>query len=252
MTGKVFITGGTGFIGSNLIRSLVKEGEDVVILSRKNSSHPLLEGIAVEKKMGDITNPKSLSDGMQECDKVYHLCASISFNQSDYDRLYQINVEGTKNILKASIKAGVEKFVHVSACATIGISDDPLIILDEDSKYDVRDFSNPYAQTKRFAELEVLKAVDEGLDAVILNPATVYGRGDKTLNSGILIKNIASNRIFFAPSGGTSWISVDDVVEGLILGMEKGNAGERYILSNESILYSELFNRIAMAVGSSS
>lgn len=244
---KVFVTGGSGFIGSNLIKRLVEEGCDVAVLWRPNSRHPLIDGINFKRCAGDLNYPDSLSKGMEGCDTVFHLAAKVSFNRFEYPELYRINVEGTEKALKAAIKKGVKRFIHLSACAVLGYSNDKKTVIDENSRPDIPR-ENVYAYTKKLAEDKVLEASKRGLDAVIINPSTVYGQGDITLNSGFLIKSIYNGRLKIAPPGGTSVVSVDDVVEGIILAAEKGKKGERYILSNAAMEYIGLCSIIADAL----
>lgn len=246
MTHKIFVTGATGFIGSNLVKRLVNNENEVTILVRPDSEHPLISSLNIKEVTGDITDVESIKKGMQNCDYVYHVAAFISFNKYDYDKLYPINVLGTRNVVDAALELGIQKLVHTSATATIGISKSKNILLDESSSCICE--NDVYAQTKRLAELEVLQACKKGLNAVIVNPSTVYGQGDRSLNSGMIIKNIYNSRVKVAPPGGTSVVSVDDVVEGHILAMEKGKSGERYILSDENLEYIDLFNRIARAI----
>lgn len=244
---KIFVTGATGFLGSNLTKRLVQEGDEVKILIHKKELHPLLLGLGMREVRGDINDFSLLEEAMSGCDFVYHCAAFVSFSQRDYDKLFAVNVEGTKNVVNAALECGVKKLVYTSACAVFGITKNPTL-LDESSFLEVNN-GNPYAYSKRLAEKEILKACEKGLDAVIVNPSTIYGQGDTTLNSGLLIKLIYQNRLKFAPPGGTSVVSVDDVVEGHLLAMEKGKKGERYILSNEKFTYFDLFNVIAEVVG---
>lgn len=250
MTDKIFVTGATGFVGSNLVKRLADNGNEVTILARQKSDHPFLSDLNVKKIIGDITNIESVKKGMEGCDFVYHVAAFISFNKYDFDKLYSVNVLGTKNVVIAALESDVKKLVYTSAGATIGISENKNILLDENSSDSYMDNNDVYAQTKKLAEAEVLEACKKGLNAVIVNPATVYGQGDKSLNSGSgsIIKDIYYNRVKMAPPGGTSVVSIDDVVEGHLLAMEKGKSGERYILSNKNLEYIDLFNMIATVV----
>jgi dihydroflavonol-4-reductase len=244
---EIFVTGATGFIGSNLVRRLVDEGNEVTALLRKGSDHPYLSDLDIKMVGGDITDFKSVKRGMNGCAHVYHLAAAISFSKYDFDRLYNVNVIGTRNVMNAAIEAGVERLIHTSACAAIGVSDNGDVILNENSKTEIP-LDNVYGYTKRLAEDEVLNACKKGLNGVIVNPCTVYGQGDRKLNSGFLIKNIYHNRFQIAPPGGTSVVSADDVVTGHLLAMERGVVGDRYILSERNMEYIDIFNRIASIV----
>jgi dihydroflavonol-4-reductase len=242
---RVFVTGGSGFIG--LIRRLLEYGYEVAALWRHGSAHPLLEGLDFERLPGDIVDHGSLLEAMKGSHYVFHSAAKITFNRYEYDELYRVNVEGTENVLKAALETGVKRFVHLSACAVLGYSRDKNGIIDEDST-PVIPKGSVYAYTKKLAEDKVIEASSRGLGAVIINPSTVYGEGDLTFNSGLLIKSVYTGKMRVAPPGGTSVVAVDDVVEGLILAMDKGEKGRRYILSNERMSYLELCNFIADAL----
>lgn len=247
MTKRIFITGASGFIGSNLAKRLVSDGNEVVALLRRDSIHPSLKGIPIKKIYGDITDRASIENGVQGCNYIYHCAAKISFNKRNYSELYRINVLGTKNVLDIALKYGIEKFIHISACAVFGYSKAKETI-DEDSKYNVP-YSNVYAYTKKLSEDEAKEYYLKGLNVVVANPCTVYGQGDIRLNSGSFIKAIYNNKLKLAPPGGTSVVSVDDVVNGLILMLNNGHAGENYIFADENIEYIDLANRIANIVG---
>jgi len=245
---RVLVTGASGFIGANLVQRLAREGYPVRVLLRKTAHHPFLATAPVERVDGDITDIGSVQTALAGCRYVFHAAAHISFNRSDRPRLYRTNVEGTRIILEGALRSGIRRFIHVSACAVFGSLDKKDAVLDETSPAAVSE-DNVYAYSKRLAEEEVMRSCDQGLDCVIANPCTVYGQGDKTLNSGSLIKAVYSGRLRFMPPGGTSYVSVDDAVEGLILLMEKGRMKERYILCAENLTYKDLCRRIASALG---
>ncbi|MFH1721840.1 MAG: NAD-dependent epimerase/dehydratase family protein [Candidatus Altiarchaeota archaeon] len=249
MSEKILVTGANGFIGANLTSLLLKKGNEVIAFSRPGQSpHPMLESQDVEWRYGDVCDKKSVENAISGCSQVYHLAAKVSFNQADYNNLYKVNVKGTRNVAEAARKAGVKRLVYTSACAVFGYSKNAKALLNETSRPHLTE-SSPYAYTKNLGEAEVRKQIDEGLSAVIVNPATVYGAGDQKLVSGGLIKRITFGGVHFAPPGGTTTVSIGDVVEGHILAMKKGRDGESYILAAENLTYLELFNRIASVVG---
>jgi len=249
MRRRVFVTGASGFIGSNLVRRLVDEGHDVVALMRRHSHHPLLDGVEFERVTGDLLEKESFEKALDGCDVVFHCAAVISFSRYTLSKAYPVNVDGTRNVLEAALKAGVRRFVFTSACATIGISRTPDVILDESSEW-VPPESWVYAYTKYVSEREVLSYSEKGLETIALNPSAVYGQGDHALNTGLAIKQIYKNRMLASPPGGTSYVSINDLIDAHILAMEKGKPGERYILVKENLRYIDLFNRIAQALHS--
>ncbi len=238
---NIFVSGAAGFIGSNLINRLRVEQNNIFALVR-NTAVESDKNIKVIE--GDVLDIGSFADAMKTCDLVFHCAAFVSFHKKNYTKAYQINVEGTRNVLEAAFRGGVSKFVHLSACAVFGYTKNQDIALDE-SRYPMLKKNNIYAYTKALAEKEVLNYVEKGLNASIANIATVYGQGDRKLNSGASIKGLHEGKLKFIPPGGTSYVAVDDLVDGLLLLAEKGVPGERYIFCSENLLYRELLRRIA-------
>ncbi|MFH1788373.1 MAG: NAD-dependent epimerase/dehydratase family protein [Candidatus Altiarchaeota archaeon] len=246
---KIFVTGASGFVGSNLVRRLVDDGHKVVCLMRENSQHPLLEGLEFERVTGDLLIKDSFEKVLDDCDVAFHCAAVISFSTYALGKSYPVNVEGTRNVLDACVNSGVKRLVFTSACATIGISKTPDVILDESSAW-MPPESWAYAYTKHLSEQMVLSYADKGLETIALNPSAVYGRGDHNMNTGMAVKQIQKNRMLASPPGGTSYVSIKDLVDAHVLAMKRGKPGNRYILVKENLRYIDLFNRIAEAVGS--
>ncbi|MDP2939643.1 MAG: NAD-dependent epimerase/dehydratase family protein [Candidatus Omnitrophota bacterium] len=241
---KIFITGASGFIGSNLVKKLVVNNQ-VYTLFRKTDKEINEKTTIV---FGDILSPESFISNVNGCDILFHCAAYISFQEGNFQKAYKVNVEGTRNVLEAAYQAKVKKVVHLSACAVLGYSKDENQIIDETAKPKIPK-SNVYAYTKMKAEEVVQEYVKKGANISIANIATVYGAGDRRLNSGSIIKAIYENKIKFAPPGGTSYVTVNDLIDGLILLAQKGRPGERYIFCNENLTFFELFNRIATVLG---
>lgn len=169
------VTGASGFIGGHLARGLAGEGYRVRCLVRPNSDTSLLDELGVETVTGDLTEPSSLARAVSGCSRVFH-CAALVSDWATTKEIQQINVQGTRNLLEASLGASVERFIHLSTTDVYGYPDRPGI----DETYTAAGFSNWYAQTKLAAEHDVRQAERRrGLSAVILRPATVYGPGSK-------------------------------------------------------------------------
>jgi len=245
MNNKVFITGAGGFIGSNLVRALASTSKHIVAFVRGEVKGSITGVTYVE---GDILDPDSYSIHMAGVDTVFHCAAYVTFERKEFSRAHRVNVEGTRHILEAAFDAGIRKVVHLSACAVLGVSKDPDRVLDESSRPEILE-DHVYAYTKQLAEAEIQKSVQKGLDVSIANIATVYGRGDRKMNSGSIIKAIYEGRMKCIPPGGTSYVGVDDLVNGLILLAERGKAGERYIFNTENLTYKALAQRIAGVLG---
>lgn len=236
---KIFVTGASGFIGSNLVNELTKQGYIVSALLRKNASHPFLEELLLTRIEGDLFSQKILDNAIKKCDAVIHCAAIISFDEKNSRETYHVNITGTNNILKAAMKHN-KRVVFVSTASTIGIPQKLPQVMAETTSYSFEE-RNPYSHSKHIAEKQVLRYVKEGLHATIVNPSTVYGKGDLHGTGALLYGLIEKYPVLIAPPGGCSVVAVQDVVIGIIEALEKGKKGERYILTHENITYQHLF-----------
>jgi len=247
---KIFITGGTGFIGQKLARKLADEGHQVVALIRSKGKAQALTHDNISFVEGDLFNLGALEVGMHESDEVYHLAAFASVWAKD-NTFSKVNIDGTLNILKAAKKKGVKKVLVTSTAGVIGPAIDGPV--NEDTPRRV-DFFTDYESTKYESELKIKEHVAEGQHVVIVNPTRVYGPGPLNVSNSVtkLIKQYTEGKWKFIPGDGMStgnYVFVDDVINGHILAMEKGRAGERYLLGGEDASYHELFDTIAEVGG---
>jgi dihydroflavonol-4-reductase len=245
---NILVTGGTGFIGSNLALKLVSEGYNVRILRRETSNLLALDGIDVEHHIGDIRSKDSVKKAMRGCDTVFHTAATVSFWRKKKDLIYEVNVLGTRNVAEAALELGIERMVYTSSVAAVGYRNDGQPS-DETTEFNWGPLDIPYKNSKYQAELEVRRAVEKGLSAVMVNPTVVMGARDVHLHGGQLIRDVKRG---LAPLYLDSWINVvyvGDVVYGHIQAAKKGRVGERYILSGENLKTQEAFKRIANIVG---
>ena len=233
----VFVTGGTGFLGVNLIRSLVQDGHTVRALVRPTSPRVGLESPAIEFIEGDITDLESLRRGIAGCDRAYHLAGWVQVTPWGIEKARRINVGGTRNICQACIEHGVTRLVHTSSIAAVGHG--PMNApATEESDWNFQFLNAPYHTTKHESEQVVKDFVGRGLDAVMVNPAYVIGPFDIKPTSGEIILKVAKGKLPGYPSrGGIGFVDVREVVSGMRLAMEKGRPGERYILNGENISY---------------
>lgn len=250
MSKKIFITGSTGFIGQKLARRLADEGNQVVALIRSKGKAKDLQHKNISFVEGDLFNIGALEVGMHETDEVYHLAAFASVWAKD-DTFSKVNIDGTLNILNAAKKKGVKKIVVTSTAGVIGPAIDGPV--NEETPRQV-DFFTDYESTKYESELKIKEYVAEGQHVVIVNPTRVYGPGPLNVSNSVtkLIKQYTEGKWKFIPGDGLStgnYVFVDDVINGHILAMEKGRAGERYLLGGEDATYYELFDTIAEVGG---
>ena len=245
---RVLVTGATGFVGSQVAAALVKRGDQVRVLRRKSSTLVALEGLALEHCYGDILEPDAVRDAVRGCEVVYHVAALSSYWRAKAADVYRVNVEGTRIVMDACLRAGVGRVVHTSSCAAVGVRRDGRPS-DETQPLDPHEMRFAYAHSKSLAEQEVLKAVKLGLPAVMVNPAVVIGPGDHNLISGSMIVEMAKRPLPAAPPGGVCMAGVDAITYGHLAAAERGRIGERYILGGENLTYKEITQIIADVVG---
>lgn len=247
---KVLITGANGFLGSWLTRALVREGHEVSIIARPKSDLSELNGVSYKLHHGDVTNLESLNKAFQGQDAVFHLAGVIAYKTSARPLMEAVNVQGTANVIEACEKQKVARLVFLSSVVAIGAGLNPNQILNEDSKYNVSHLNLGYFETKRKAEELVKQACREKrIDAVILNPSTIYGAGDAKKGSRGTQLRVARGTFKFYTSGGVNVVAVEDVVQGILSGWKRGKTGERYILAGENFLIRDLFKMIASFAG---
>lgn len=247
---KVLVTGANGFLGSWLVKALLNEKLEVFALVRKSSDLSELRDVACHYVYGDVTDLASLLESFKGIDAVFHLAGLIAYKNSERKKMELINVEGTRNVIQACIQSQVKRLIHLSSVVAIGASFDHHHILNENSVYNLSHLNLGYFETKRQAERLVLEAVQKNkLDAVILNPSTIYGAGDAKKGSRSTQLKVAQARFPFYTSGGVNVVAVEDVVAGIISAWKIGKTGERYILCGENFLIKDLFKLIAQAAG---
>jgi len=245
---KILVTGGTGFIGSNLAAALVEQGYSVHLLRRLSSPLTSVADLDVEYAIGDLRDKESVRKAIKGCDTVFHAAALVSYWRRQREEMYDINIGGTRNVVEACLQEGVERLVHTSSIAAIGYSETDMPA-DETNAFNWDSFDIGYRISKFRAEQEILKGVSLGLPAVIVNPSVVIGERDIHFNGGQIIRDVYRKRLFYYISGGTSIVYVGDVVQGHIQAALKGRIGERYILSGENLTYREMLETIAEIVG---
>lgn len=244
---NVLITGGTGFIGSNLAARLVELGYNVRILRRDNSDLRAIQGIDVEHCIGDLRDLESVRRAVMGSDTVFHTAAIVTFARKKRELQRAVNVGGTTNVVEACLAHGIERLIHTSSVAAIGYPHAGTIATE------TTPFNWPRTMGYKFSKYEseqvVLGGVTKGLNAVIVNPSVVIGERDIHMHGGQLIKEVKRGLVLFYIDGGMNVAYVGDVVNGHILAAQKGRTGERYILSGHNMTHKEIFHRTAELVG---
>lgn len=224
------VTGATGFVGSAVVRSLLRRGISVKILVRRTSDLRNVSGLDVELVHTNLLDEDGLTSALRGCDTLYHVAAFYSTAETDGQKMYEVNVRGTKTVMRAAVRAGVGCAVHTSTIGTIGQPADGSLAT-EDMAFSQWDTGSHYAKSKYLAEVVALGMCDLGLPVIVVNPCAPVGPRDiKPSSTGQRILDyLHGKQPSFVP-GGINFVSVRDVAEGHVLAAEKGRAGERYIL----------------------
>jgi dihydroflavonol-4-reductase len=247
--GPTLLTGATGFVGSAVARVLLARGHRLRLLVRRGSDRRNLTGLDAELAEGDLTDAASVRRAVEGCRYVLHVAADYRLWVPDAAAMLTANVEGTRTVMRAAMAAGVERVVYCSSVAALGLNPDGRPA-DEATPVTEQDMIGAYKRSKFLAERAVLALVDEGLPAVIVNPAAPVGPRDiRPTPTGKMILDAASGRIPAFVDTGLNVVHVDDVAEGHALALERGAVGERYILGSENLMLGDLLALVAQSVG---
>jgi nucleoside-diphosphate-sugar epimerase len=256
----ILVTGGTGLVGSYLLYELTRKGHKVKALLRPGKkpyeTRKLFNCISTENEHlidqvewveGDVLDPFSLQKAMQGVDYVYHCAAIISFNPRELKSMLAVNVEGTANVVNACLENGIKKLCHVSSIASLGQAEKGEMI-DEKAKWKTSRVNSGYAISKYGGEREVWRGLEEGLNAVIVNPSVIIGAGCHRKATNKLFHNIKNFLPYYVP-GINGYVDVRDVVNAMIILMESTVSGERFVLNSENLSLREFFIKIADILG---
>lgn len=240
----ILVTGGSGLVGSELIRLLCESGKFVRAIYRNKI--PLIIGADnVEWVKADILDILALEEAMQGVQQVYHCAAIVSFNPAKKALMYKTNIEGTANIVNACINKSIAKLLFVSSVAALGrIREDTPI--NESMNWSSETSNSEYGKTKYLAELEVWRGMSEGLSVCVVNPVIILGSGDWNTGSAGIFKS-AYNEFPWYTQGMSGFVDVKDVVNAMVLIMDSELNGERFILSGHHLMFRDLFTQIALA-----
>ncbi len=248
---KIFITGATGFIGSELVKELLQRGHIVHALYRNPKKRNIPESKNLIYHKGDILDKSSLKESMMDCEIVFHLAAYAKVWSKNPSYFKQINVEGTRNVLSSAKELDIKKVIVTSTAGVLGPSGKGVV--NEDSKR-LRNFFTEYERTKYLAEQEIDGFVRNGLNVTTLLPTRVYGPGvlGESNSVTVLIQKYINGKWHFLPGNGKNignYVFIEDVINGHISAMEKEVSGEKFILGGDNISYYDFFNTIAAISG---
>jgi dihydroflavonol-4-reductase len=245
-TGSVLVTGGTGFLGRVLVERLVGDGNEVRALARSDASAGKLGASGAEPVRGDVLDLDALAAAMGGCDLVYHVAGANAFCVRDPSPMFEINVRGSENVVRAAARTGVRRVVYTSSAATLGEASGT--IGSEESPHRGWFYSD-YERSKFEAERAVLAAAREsGLDVVSVNPASVQGPG-RAGGSAKLLLDYLNGRIPAVVDSRISLVDIADCTEGHLLAAERGRPGERYVLSGATLSVRDGLALVARVVG---
>jgi nucleoside-diphosphate-sugar epimerase len=246
---KVFVTGGTGFIGGEVARQLRARGDDVVCLVRSPEKGKAVEALGCELVAGDLGDVAAIRAGIEGCDAVIHAAAmyEVGIPASQRPAMREANVAGTENVLGAALEARVPKVIYVS---TVGIGSTHGKVVDESYEYPGGDFTSCYEQTKWEAHQVAKRLIGEGLPCTIVQPGGVYGPGD-TSSIGQLLNQFLTGKMPLIPFPdlGICLAHVEDTAAGILLALDKGAAGEAYFLSGPATTVRETIGIVAQVSG---
>jgi len=255
----ILVTGGTGFVGAHLLYKLVSMGVRVRAIKRKNSSFKRVQEIfsyystnsqtlfsSIEWVVADLEDQDSLAGALAGIKKVYHCAGLISFKPEDKELIYRVNLHGTKNLLKAVLNSEVEKFCHLSSSSATD-KNYARSYVTEEMVWRPEHKCSDYARSKFLAELAVMEAMTQGLRAVIVNPTNILGPGSWDAGTSLLFQ-AAWRGLRIYPEGINGFVDVGDVTTAMILLMDSGISGERFIINAENLAYKDVLQWIAQAL----
>ena len=251
----VLVTGATGLVGAAVVRHLLADGVAVRILRRDTSRLDLLGDAAarVEHATGDVTDADAVREAVRGTGAVFHVAGVVALAPSARARVVAVNARGAAHVVDACLAEGVAALVHTSSIAALGRPEGTpeagRVVLDETAVWTPSRTNTAYAESKRAGEREALRGAAEGLHAVVVNPALVFGPGRADEGTGAVVERLRRGRLPAAPPGATAVVDVEDVAAGHVAAWRRGRSGERYVLAGESLQWTEILAVLARALG---
>ena len=249
---RAFVTGATGFLGSHVARVLVEQGVELRLLVRPTSDLRNIDGLNVERVVGDLRDPASIEKALSGCDVVFHVAADYRLWVRDPSEMYRSNVEGTRALLEAARKQGVRRVVYTSSVATMGFGSGSNHgnVADEQSPVSLADMIGHYKRSKFMAEQVAIEAARSGVDVVIVNPTTPIGERDiKPTPTGRIVVDFLKRKFPAYVETGLNLVDATECARGHLQALEKGRTGERYILGGENLTLKQILDRLAAITG---
>jgi dihydroflavonol-4-reductase len=248
VAGKTLVTGGNGFIGSAVVRLLAERGDELRLTRRRRSRLDNLKDLEHESVQCDILDRAAVRRALKGVDRVFHLAGLVSMRPEDSERLFEVNVGGTRTVLEECLRAGVERVVYTSSVGAIGPAPEGGAT-DERQVFTAGHLGIPYINSKHEAEGEAYHLAARGLPVVVVNPTYVFGRGDVYGRATSIVRRFMLGRIPAYVPGALNVVDVQDVARGHLLADERGTPAERYILGNRNYTLDRLFADLSRMSG---
>ena len=246
--GKTLVTGGTGFIGSHVVRALAKRGDPLRLLARRSSNLDHLGDLKFERAAGDVTDRRAVAKAMKGVERVFHVAGRTSMRPQDRPGVFETNVKGTRIVLEEALAAGVRRVVHTSSVSAVGVAK-PRSTTDESQVFNLGHLGIAYVNSKHEAEVEALRIAARGLPVICVNPSFVLGPDDPRGSSMTLVRRFLLGRIPVYVDGALNIVDVRDVAKGHLLAEERGSVGDRYILAGRNFTLDRLFSDLSRLSG---
>ena len=245
---RTLVTGATGFLGRHLVTQLREAGHSVNALCRGND--PALTALGVDVVRGDVLDATTVRAAADGCDTLYHCAGLVSRLPEDAEALYRVHVDGTKVTLDAARAAGIKRVVLASTSGVVAVTKSPDEVRDEQAETPMDLLASwPYYRSKLFAEKAGLDRSGPGFEVVAVNPTLLLGPGDDRGSSTGDVVKFLEKKVPFVPAGGLSFVDARDAAAAMILAMERGRAGERYLVSAANMTIEAFFSRLARISG---